>query len=80
MQRVLSLAILLVSLFVAAATAAGVAVAAESGFDLTSILEPSVSAGLLGPIAIEGRKGWACTPERNATAKSLSDSALPSAR
>ena len=80
MQRFLSLAILLVTLLVAGTTAAGVALAAESGFDVASLLVPSAPAGLLPPIAIEGRKGWDCTAERNATSKSLSDAALPADR
>jgi hypothetical protein len=79
-QRFLTLAILLVTFATAGVAAAGVAMAAESGFDLSSLLVPSASAGLLPPITIEGRKGWDCTAERNATSKSLADSALPNAR
>ncbi len=80
MQRYLSLAILLGTLLAAGAAAAGVAFAAESGFDVASLLEPSAPAGLLPPITIEGRKGWDCVAERNATSKSLPDAALPAAR
>lgn len=80
MQRFFSLAILLGTLAIVGTTAAGVALAAESGFDIASLLEPSASPGLLAPITIEGRKGWDCTPEKNATAKTLPEAALPAAR
>jgi hypothetical protein len=79
-QRVLTLAILLVALLVAAGAGVGIALAADDGFDIASLLQPSASAGMLPPITIEGRKGWACAAERNATAKTLSDADLPAAR
>jgi heme A synthase len=79
-QRVLTLAILLVTVLLGGAVAAGIAVAAEGGFDVATLLEPSVSAGLLPPITIEGRNGWTCAAERSATAKTLPDAALPPAR
>ncbi len=47
---------------------------------LPRLVEPSAPAGLLPPITIEGRKGWACTAERNATATKLPDAALPTDR
>jgi len=78
MQRVLSLAVLLATMVFAAATAAGVAVAAEGAFDVTTLVQPSASAGLLPPITIEGRKGWTCVAERKAMASTISDASLPS--
>jgi hypothetical protein len=79
-QRVLTLAILLVTVLLGGAVAAGIAVAAEGGFDAAAILEPSGPAGLLPPITIEGRKGWTCAAERSATATTLPDAALPPVR
>jgi hypothetical protein len=63
-----------------AATAAGIAFAAEGAFDVAGLVEPSASAGLLPPITIEGRKGWDCTAERNATATTLPNADLPTGR
>jgi hypothetical protein len=76
-QRFPPLAILLVTALLAGGAATGIAFAAEAAFDAVSLVEPSAPAGLLPPIAIEGRKGWDCTAERNATATSLSNAALP---
>lgn len=80
MQRVPSLAILLLTGLLTAATAAGIAFAAEGALDVAGVLEPSAPAGLLPPITIEGRKGWNCTAERNATATTLPNADLPTAR
>jgi hypothetical protein len=61
--------------------ALGTAVAAAgAGLDPVAIaqsLEPSQSPSLLGPISIEGRVGWACKPERAATATTVRDAELP---
>ncbi|MDQ6929513.1 MAG: hypothetical protein M3126_02440 [Candidatus Eremiobacteraeota bacterium] len=54
--------------------------AAVSLTDLNdSKLAPSGTPQLLGPITQAGRKGWECTPERAAAAKSPISAALPSA-
>jgi hypothetical protein len=74
------LAILLLTGLLTAATAAGIAFAAEGALDVAGVLEPSAPAGLLPPITIEGRKGWNCTAERNATATTLPNADLPTAR
>jgi hypothetical protein len=79
-QRVPSLAILLLTGLLTAATAAGIAFAAEGALDVAGVLEPSAPAGLLPPITIEGRKGWNCTAEHNATATTLPNADLPTAR
>jgi hypothetical protein len=79
-QRLLTLAILLVTVLFSGLVAAGIAMAADGGFDVATLLEPSVSAGLLPPISIEGRSGWTCAAERSATAKTLPDAALPPVR
>jgi hypothetical protein len=79
-QRVITPAVLLVTALLTLGAAAGIAYAAEGGFDVATLVEPSASAGLLPTITIEGRKGWACTAERNAMASKLSDAALPSDR
>jgi hypothetical protein len=76
-QRVPTPAVLLLTLLLTGGAAAGVAFAAEGAFDIATLVEPSAPAGLLPPITIEGRKGWACTAERNATANKLPDAALP---
>gem|GEM_PF-3852016 len=77
MQRLPSLAILLVTALLTGATAAGIAFAADGAFDVAGLVQPSAPAGLLPPITIEGRKGWDCTAERNAMATTLSNAALP---
>jgi hypothetical protein len=74
------LAILLLTLLFAGAAAFGVAVASDGAFDIAALVQPSEPAGLLPPITIEGRKGWACTAERNATATTLPNAALPAGR
>ncbi|HEV8020958.1 MAG TPA: hypothetical protein VGP41_06810 [Candidatus Lustribacter sp.] len=79
MQRLLSPAVLLLTALLTGAVAAGIAVAAEGSLDVASVLAPTAPAGLLPTITIEGRKGWACTAERNAMATTLSDAALPNA-
>jgi hypothetical protein len=79
-QRVPSLAVLLVTLLLMGGAAAGVAFAAEGTFDVATLVEPSAPAGLLPPITIEGRKGWDCIAERNAMATKLPDAALPTDR
>jgi hypothetical protein len=79
-QRIPAPAVLLLTLLLAGGAAAGVAFAAEGAFDVATLVEPSAPAGLLPPITIEGRKGWACTAERNATASKLPDAALPNVR
>jgi hypothetical protein len=79
-QRVPIPAVLLLTALLTGVAAVGIAFAAESTLDIASMVEPSAPAGLLPPITIEGRKGWACTAERNAMAAKLSDAALPNAR
>jgi hypothetical protein len=79
-QRVPSLATLVLTALLTAAAAAGIAYAAEGAFDIAATIEPSAPAGLLPPITIEGRKGWACAAERSATATTLPDAALPTGR
>jgi hypothetical protein len=79
-QRVHSLAILLLTLLLAGTAAVGIAIGAENAIDIAAPLEPSAPAGLLPPITIEGRKGWDCTAERNAMATKLPDAALPPGR
>lgn len=80
MQRIPSPAVLVLTLLLTCGAAAGIAFAAEGSFDVSALVQPSASAGLLPPITIEGRKGWACTAERNATATKLTDAGLPNAR
>jgi len=75
MQRVLVLGVFLALL--AGGAAAGVAFAADAALGDVHTIEPSAPAGLLAPITIEGRKGWDCVAERNATSASLPDAALP---
>jgi hypothetical protein len=79
-QRVHSLAILLAAVLLTGAAAAGIAFAADGAFDVAGLVQPSAPAGLLPPITIEGRKGWACTAERNAMATTLPNAALPTGR
>jgi hypothetical protein len=79
MQRVLTLTLLLL-VVLTGSVAAGIALAEDGAFDPSVALDSSAPAGLLPPIAIEGRKGWACVAERSATAKNLRDAALPIAR
>jgi hypothetical protein len=79
-QRVPSLAILLLTLLLTGVAAFGIAAAADGAFDVAGLIQPSAPAGLLPPITIEGRKGWACTAERNATATTLPNAGLPAGR
>lgn len=72
--------VLLLALLLTGGAAAGIAFAAEGSFAVDNLFEVSAPAGLLPPITIEGRKGWACTAERNATATKLPDAALPADR
>lgn len=54
---------------------------AGSAFDPVAVersLTPSQAPALLGPISVEGRTGWACEPERAATAVRARDAHLPS--
>jgi len=44
---------------------------------MEQVLEPSQTPSLLGPIAVEGRVGWACEPEKAATTVSIRDARLP---
>lgn len=68
-----------------ASLAAGMLAALASGFAGAGALEKSLAGGLqisaapalLGPITEEGRKGWACKPERAASAPKAADAALP---
>lgn len=80
MQRLPSPVLLLLAVLLTGGAAAGSAVAAEGALDVAGLVEPSVPAGLLRPITIEGRKGWACIAERNAMATRLSEAALPTDR
>lgn len=68
---------LLLAVLLTGGSAAGIAFAAEGALGVAGLVEPSAPAGLLPPITIEGRKGWACIAERNAMATKLSDAALP---
>jgi hypothetical protein len=45
---------------------------------LDAKLDPSPSPGLLGPISVEGRTGWACAPEQAAGKPKAADAELPS--
>lgn len=45
--------------------------------DPVALLAPSAQPDLLGPITEAGRVGWACAPERAATAKRAADAGLP---
>ena len=62
--------------------ALGMAVAtAGAALDPAAIeqsLEPSQAPSLLGPISVEGRVGWACEPERAASASEAQQAHLPS--
>lgn len=58
----------------------GVAGAASIEAMLASQLQPSEAPALLAPITESGRTGWACKPERAASAKGWRDSELPSER
>ena len=80
MQRIPSVVVLVLTLLLTCGAAAGIAFAAEGVFDVSALVQPSAPAGLLPTITIEGRKGWACTAERDATATKLPDADLPSAR
>lgn len=44
---------------------------------MAQVLEPSQAPSLLGPIAVEGRIGWVCEPEKAATTVSIHDAHLP---
>jgi len=46
---------------------------------VTRALEPSATPNLLAPISVEGRVGWACEPERAASATAARDAHLPAA-
>lgn len=58
----------------------GVAGAASIDAMLGSQLQPSAAPALLAPIAESGRTGWACKPERAASARGWHDAELPSER
>jgi hypothetical protein len=44
---------------------------------LSGALQTSAAPSLLGPISESGRKGWACKPERAASAHAPKDAELP---
>jgi len=44
---------------------------------LDGALQPSAAPALLGPIAENGRVGWACKPEKAAGASAWQDAELP---
>lgn len=60
-----------------AALCGAAAGAALLGDDPVALLVPSAQPDLLGPITEQGRTGWACAPERAATAKHAADAGLP---
>lgn len=69
---------IVLTILLTGASAAGIAVAAESLLDSTSAaVLPSEPPGLLPPITAEGRVGWACEAERAARAMSARDAHLP---
>jgi hypothetical protein len=70
---------LLAAVSLCGAAGASVAAAGEGSASAAAFVEPSPAAGLLPPIAIDGRKGWRCAAERRATATNAADSALPEA-
>ena len=58
----------------------GIAAASTMVLDPAAVvrsLEPSQAPSLLGPISVEGRVGWACEPERAASAAVAHDAHLP---
>jgi hypothetical protein len=75
--RIALCAVLLVA--AAGGTAAGVAGAATVESMLEGALQPSAAPSLLGPITEAGRKGWACKPEKAASAEHWQDAELPDA-
>jgi hypothetical protein len=76
--RLTLLAVVLAAVLAIAAVA-GFAFAADDLLGPVMFVEPSRSAGLLPPITVEGRVGWACEAERRARATSVDDAALPPA-
>jgi len=64
-------------LLLALGTAVAVAGVELSPTAMAQVLEPSQAPPLLGPIAVEGRVGWACEPEKAATTGSTRDAHLP---
>jgi hypothetical protein len=67
------------ALLLALGTAVAVAGVELDPVAMEQVLEPSQAAPLLGPIAVEGRVGWACEPEHAATTDSSRDAHLPQA-
>lgn len=66
----------ILTLLITAGATAGLARAAESLLDLTQVLPSDVPA-LLPPVTVEGRKGWDCTAEQHARARTLAGADLP---
>ena len=75
----LRLAFAMGGLLLALGTAVAVAGDALDPAAIERVLEPAQTPSLLGPIAAEGRVGWACEPERAASATSVRDAHLPKA-
>ena len=73
----LKLAFTMGVLLLALGTAVAVAGVELNPAAMEQVLEPSQSPSLLGPIAVEGRVGWACEPEKAATTVSIREAHLP---
>ena len=81
MSRLWVRAVLCAALLAAAAGGALAGAAGASSFEalLQNALAPSAAPALLGPITEAGRTGWACKPERAASAENWRDAGLPGA-
>jgi len=79
MSRRFRTRLLLAAALLTSAVGAGVAYAnGSSVVDISvSTLLPSEAPGMLGPISAQGRVGWACKPERAASARRWIDGELP---
>ena len=73
----LRLAFAMGGLLLALGTAVAVAGDSLDPAAIERVLEPTQMPSLLGPIASEGRVGWACEPERAASAQTMRDAHLP---
>lgn|GEM_PF-2610559 len=73
----LKLAFAMGALLLALGTAVAIAGVELNPAAIEQVLEPSQLPSLLGPIAVEGRAGWACEPEKAATTLSIRDAHLP---
>ena len=73
----LRLAFAMAGLLLALGTAVATAGAVLDPAAIEQGLEPSQAPSLLAPISVEGRTGWACEPERAATAADAQQAHLP---